>query len=118
MHTDLLALSATPIAAGEAVGGEAAEVTGKNLLVCADGEPEQQTYKIMRVTKKMPAKAVRVFLCLVVLVIIPGCTLFQNRASGKSWSQIAAEEEQEQQLNEWQQGDWNVLPYAGTGGRP
>ena len=66
--------------------------------------------------KKMPVKAVRVFLCLVALVVIPGCTLFQNRASGKSWSQIAAEEEQEQLVNKLQQGDWDVLPYAGIGG--
>lgn len=68
--------------------------------------------------KKIAAKAVRAFLCAVILVVMPGCTLFQNRTSGKSWSQIAAEEEQERQLKERQQGDWNVLPYAGIGGPP
>lgn len=60
--------------------------------------------------KTKPTKAVRAFLCLVVLVVIPGCTTFQNRASGRSWSQIAAEEEQERQLNDWQQGNGDLLP--------
>jgi hypothetical protein len=59
---------------------------------------------------KQPAKAARAVLCLVVLVVVQGCTTFQRSASGKSWSQIAAEEAREQQLSESPQGNWNMLP--------
>jgi hypothetical protein len=59
---------------------------------------------------KQLAKAARTVLCLVVLALVQGCTTPQNSASGKSWSQIAGEEDREQQLSESLQGDWNMLP--------
>jgi hypothetical protein len=52
----------------------------------------------------------RAILCLVVLVVVQGCSTPQRSASGKSWSQIAGEEDREQQLSESLQGDWNMLP--------
>jgi hypothetical protein len=55
--------------------------------------------------KKKQARAARAIICLVLLLVMQGCTTFQNRASGKSWSQIAAEEEGEQELNQSLPGD-------------
>ncbi len=82
-----------------------AEVTGKSLAPCSGCEPEQKAYVIIRVMKKQQARAARAIICLVLLVVMQGCTTFQNRASGKSWSQIAAEEEREQELNQSLPGD-------------
>jgi hypothetical protein len=62
------------------------------------------------VMNKQLAKAARAVLCLVILVVVQGCTTPQSSASGKSWSQIATEEDREQQLSESPQGDWNRLP--------
>jgi hypothetical protein len=64
------------------------------------------------VTNKQLAKASRAVVCLVVLVVAQGCTTPQSSASGKSWSQIAAEEDraQQQQLSESPQGDWKMFP--------
>jgi len=62
------------------------------------------------VMKKRQVKIARAIICLVVLVVVQGCSSLQNRESGKSWSQIAAEERQEQELNQLQQLDWDVLP--------
>jgi len=59
---------------------------------------------------KQLVKGARVLICLVALVGSQGCTTPQNRASGKSWSQIAAEEEREQQLKGSPHGDWEFLP--------
>jgi hypothetical protein len=62
------------------------------------------------VLNKQLAKAARAVLCLVVLVVAQGCTTPQSSASGKSWSQIAGEEDRTQQLSESPQGDWNMFP--------
>jgi len=62
------------------------------------------------VMNKQLAKAVRAILCLVVLIVVQGCSTPQSRASGKSWSQIAGEEDRAQQLSESPQGDWKMLP--------
>ena len=62
------------------------------------------------VMKKRQVKIARAIICLVVLVVAQGCSSLLNRESGKSWSQIAAEAEREQQLGEPLQGDWDVLP--------
>jgi hypothetical protein len=64
------------------------------------------------VMNKQLAKATGAVLCLVVLVVVQGCTTPQSSASGKSWSQIAAEEDraQQQQLSESPQGDWKMFP--------
>jgi hypothetical protein len=62
------------------------------------------------VMNKQLAKVARAILCLVVLVVVQGCTTFQRSESGKSWSQMAAEEEREQPLDESPHGDWNMLP--------
>ena len=62
------------------------------------------------VMKKRQARTARAIICLAVLVVAPGCSSLLNRESGKSWSQIAAEERQEQELNQLQQLDWDVLP--------
>jgi hypothetical protein len=57
------------------------------------------------------ANAARAVLCLVVLVVVQGCSTPQSNTSGKSWSQIAGEEDREQQdLSESSQGDWNMFP--------
>jgi hypothetical protein len=55
-------------------------------------------------------KVARVLLCLVVLVVVQGCTTPQSSASGKSWSQIAGEEEREQEFSESPQDDWGMRP--------
>jgi hypothetical protein len=62
------------------------------------------------VMNKQLAKVARAILCLVVLVVVQGCTSPQSSASGKSWSQIAAEDERQQQLNERPQSDWKMFP--------
>ena len=60
---------------------------------------------------KQLAKATGAVLCLVVLVVVQGCTTPQSNASGKSWSQIAAEEDRaQQQLSESPQGNWKMFP--------
>jgi hypothetical protein len=57
------------------------------------------------------AKAARAVLCLVVVVVVQGCSTPQSSTSGKSWSQIAGEEDgQQQQLSESPQGDWEMFP--------
>jgi len=55
-------------------------------------------------------KVARAILCLVVLIVSPGCTISQNSAPGKSWSQIAGEEEREQELRASSQDDWSRQP--------
>jgi hypothetical protein len=67
-------------------------------------------YEIMPLVKKQWVKAARVVLCLAALVATQGCTTPQNHATGKPWSQIAAEEEREQQLRASPHGDWDFLP--------
>jgi hypothetical protein len=63
------------------------------------------------VMNKHLVKAARAVLCLVVLVVVQGCRTPQSSTSGKSWSQIAGEEDREQQdLSESPQGDWNMFP--------
>jgi hypothetical protein len=59
---------------------------------------------------KQLAKAARAVLCLVVLVVVQGCTTPQNSTLGKSWSQIAGEEDRAQQLSGSPQGDWIMFP--------
>ncbi|MGO8930638.1 MAG: hypothetical protein ACLQU3_27590 [Limisphaerales bacterium] len=59
---------------------------------------------------KQLAKGARAMLCLVVLVVIQGCTTFQRSEAGKSWSQVAAEETGAERLSEAPQGDWNMFP--------
>jgi hypothetical protein len=66
--------------------------------------------KMKPVTNKQLAKVARAILCLVVLVVVQGCTTFQSSESGKSWSQVAAEEGRQQPLDESPYGDWNMLP--------
>ena len=64
---------------------------------------------------KQLAKAARAVLCLVVLVVVQGCTTSQRSASGKPWSAITTEEERQQRLSDLPQDDWNFLPKAGAG---
>lgn len=64
----------------------------------------------MLLMKKQMVKAARVVLCLAALVVSHSCTTPRNRATGKSWSQIGAEEEREQRLNDSPQDYWNMLP--------
>jgi hypothetical protein len=56
------------------------------------------------------AKAAEALLCIMALVVAPGCSSLHNRVSGTSWSQTAANEEQQQQLNNSPQGDLNMVP--------
>jgi hypothetical protein len=70
----------------------------------------QEAYEMKPAMNKQIAKAARAVLCLVVLVVIQGCTTPRSSASGKSWSQIASEEDRAQQLSESPQGDWKMLP--------
>jgi uncharacterized protein YceK len=60
--------------------------------------------------KKQMPKIARIFLCLMVLVAVYGCSTFQKRPSTKSWSQTAAKEEREQERNASQDDDWSVIP--------
>jgi hypothetical protein len=62
------------------------------------------------VRNKQLTKVARAILCLVILIVVQGCTTAQSRVSGKSWSQIAGEEDRVQQLSESPQGDWNMFP--------
>jgi hypothetical protein len=62
------------------------------------------------VMNKQLANAARAMLCLVVMVVVQGCTTSQRSESGKSWSQIAAEETSAERLSEAPQGDWNMFP--------
>ena len=88
----------------------AAEVTGKAPAGPSQFEPDYKVYENMRLMKTQTVKAVRIILCLAALVVTHGCTTPQNSVTGKSWSQTAAEEEQEQQLSDSPQDYWNVLP--------
>lgn len=83
----------------------AAAATGKDLVPLPVCMRKQMIYEAIRVMKSQQAKAVRVIIYLVVLVVLQGCTTFQNRASGKSWSQIAGEEEQQHELNQSLEGE-------------
>jgi hypothetical protein len=91
--------------AGAVGEGTAAAATGKDLVPLSVCKRQQMIYEAIRVMKNQQAKAVRVIIYLVVLVVLQGCTTFQNRASGKSWSQIAGEEEQQHQLNQSLEGE-------------
>jgi hypothetical protein len=62
------------------------------------------------VINEQVAKAARAVICLLVLVVVQGCTTFQGSASGKSWSRIAGEEDREQQIEASPQDGWTVLP--------
>jgi hypothetical protein len=62
------------------------------------------------VMNKQIAKAARAVLCLVVLVVVQGCTTPQSTTSGKSWSQIAGEEDRAQQPSGSEQSDWTMFP--------
>ena len=56
-------------------------------------------------------KAARSVFCLVVLVVVQGCSTPQSSTSGKSWSQIAGEEDRgQQELSESPQDDWTMFP--------
>ena len=83
------------------VTAEEAEATGNAQAVRSYHAADQKLYEITRFMKTQMVKAARVILCLAVLVATYGCATLQNSASRKSWSQIAAGEEQEQQLSEW-----------------
>jgi len=59
---------------------------------------------------KQLTKAATAVLCLVVLVVVQGCSTFQGSAPGKSWSRIGAEEDREQRLDAAPQDGWSMLP--------
>jgi hypothetical protein len=52
----------------------------------------------------------KAIVALSALVFVAGCSFFQNRDSGSSWSQTAVKEEQQQQLNSSPQGDFDMQP--------
>ena len=62
------------------------------------------------VMNKQLAKVARAMLCLVVLVVVQGCSTSQRSESGKSWSQVAGEETEAERLSDAPYGDWNMLP--------
>ncbi len=59
--------------------------------------------------KQVAAKFVRLILSLVGLVIVQSCSTPQGRGSAKPWSQIGAEEEQQQELRMLPDG-WSMTP--------
>jgi hypothetical protein len=63
-----------------------------------------------RAMNKQLANVAGTFLYLIVLLVVQGCATPQGSASGKSWSQIAGEEEREQELSESPQDDWSMRP--------
>jgi len=83
-------------------------VTGEVLAACSNFEPDHQVYEIIRLMKLKLILAARAFLWVLALVVTQGCATPQPGAAGRSWSQIAAEEEQEQQLLGAPPNDWSV----------
>jgi hypothetical protein len=75
--------------------------------VAAQLECRNDTYEIELIMKKQQAKTAKVTLCLMALVVAQGCATHQDRVSGKSWSQIAARE-QEQRFSTLPDGDWSL----------
>ena len=54
--------------------------------------------------------ALKALIAIMVVVVVSGCSSLQNRDTGRSWSQTAVNEEQQQELNSSPQGDLDMLP--------
>jgi hypothetical protein len=87
-----------------------AEATDNARATHAYDKADWKIYENMRLMKKQMVKAGRVILCLAALLVAQGCTTPQNRVTGKSWSQTAAEEDREQRLSNSPQDYWGFLP--------
>ena len=55
-------------------------------------------------------KVFKAVIAILMALIATGCSSLQSSVSGKSWSQTAVNEEEQQQLSNSPQGDLDMLP--------